>query len=568
MQRGYVGFPFPTATATPTPINTVATVTAGEAISKGSIVSVAQDGLAYYTGDPTVTSTVSRPVYNPTETYTTYNQNTNYILNADGTKPLLRGSASISSAYSVTPTAILSNENTVVVWQDSSPSTIRFALVSTSNIQIGNPINVTTATGSATMYSFSVAALTGGGFAIGVLTDVSPYGQYAVYDNNGNVVKALTTISATNITAYASTSNIQVAALSNGGFVLVYQTQNVNGVYFSIYDATGTVTTASTAIASGVPVAAGGINVRAFTATQGGGFIVTYATSATGSRIIKYSNAGAIVVASQQIGAGNSSYSTCLILSNGGFATASSTLSSTSGQITITCFNASGTQLYQGNPGTAVQGTFYPFMANLSNGNFAVSIGNQTTNTDLAYFYSTGSSSSYYAYVLHATIALGNQANQNATLLTNPSGGVIYITQGLSAYYFDANCTLINTSTYPSTKFVASLTSGSAYVLNTSLGVKGSTTFIYANFEKTTTNLVTGYVVPYIPKVIPIGVSATSVSSGSQFQIITSGYASLTSPFSLPYTANAQSLNGQKLNVIGSSVNLQGALSTTSSPLN
>lgn len=576
MQRGYVGFPFPSKRLDSVTTPSVSTIKTGEAISSGSIVSVSDDGLAYYASDPSSVSGVNRPVYSPTKQYTTYTNTQNYLYDVNGGRiqPYISG---VTMASPLVASALLTNGYTAVVWQEkNSPWRVMLAILNENMAQVGNATVVTSfALGTATWYSLSVTALTGGGFVVAMAISVSPYIQFAVYGNTGSVVTALTTVSVPSATGYTANSDrIVVAGLSNGGFVIVNDraTAAPSGVYYTVYSATGTVTKATANIsASGVSSATGIVAVKPFTATQGGGFLIMWRSSGGFSTIAKYNNAGTQTIAPVSCCSVSAGSYNCAIFPSGGYATV--TIGSAGGG-EVKSFDSTGTLLYTSSI-SSTGGSFFPLIEILSTGNFAITHGMSAGATDLSYFPAVGTGSpTAYATVTHNTIPLGyTNSNLGAKIFPNQIGGVDYISCLQTGYFFDGSCNLINTTSY-STIFAVptSISAGyyvdyaPTYMANSNVGVRGITSYSYI-LMSSGGYLVAGFMLPYIPQLIPVGVSTSSASSGGILNIAVSGVASLTTPFTIPYSANANAIGGQKISVIGSSANLQGVTFSTTASL-
>lgn len=134
--------------------------------------------------------------------------------------------------------AKLSNGNVVVVWMQGSysprtASSVYFKITNSSNVEVVPPTLIDSAADPAFSIA-SVAALTGGGFA--VAWRKANFVNYAVYSNTGTVVAASATQSITQTTTAPTT---MVVGTTNGGFVVAYW-NTTSTVRMDFFNATAT----------------------------------------------------------------------------------------------------------------------------------------------------------------------------------------------------------------------------------------------------------------------------------------------------------------------------------------
>ena len=141
--------------------------------------------------------------------------------------------------------AALSNGNYVVAYDTgvSGDSDPEFKIVGANGVApAGEGFQVSISSHDQT--DIQVAALKGGGFVVAWTTDDDGDGlgvRYSVYDNNGNAVNAnqLGDGLAVNTTTAGHQFNADVAALKDGGFVVTWDDIQRGGVYAQRFDAGG-----------------------------------------------------------------------------------------------------------------------------------------------------------------------------------------------------------------------------------------------------------------------------------------------------------------------------------------
>ena len=215
------------------------------------------------------------------------------------------GNAAISSVFPTTSAtstgstggrfaAVLTNGNIVQAFANTGPTPgagttkgIYFQIVNTSGVVQVAPTRVgaTTATYG---YSIEVAALTGGGFVV-VYINVSAQISYAIYTNTGTVTTAVTTD--TGITVNTA-QRIRVIGLANGGFAIATQNSSTGFVSIRSYGATGTAAYAwvSTGVTSASLAAPFGLSARSDSST-----IVAFLTSATSIVYYLHNSSGTLI---------------------------------------------------------------------------------------------------------------------------------------------------------------------------------------------------------------------------------------------------------------------------------
>ncbi|MYM70539.1 hypothetical protein GTP45_27555 [Pseudoduganella sp. FT55W] len=537
------------------------TVTVGEDVQQGQIAVLGEDNLAYYGADPAVPANSVRPIVNLTPII-------NAILMPAPARPTDTNginSTNQSSSWgglNCIAGAALSNGNYVVAWQlNSGNFPVQFAIFNNAGQQQGAVVTVdgAAATGT-TAFCVSIAALTGGGFALAFGRTVAPWVQYGVYDNNGAVVKALTAVNAAITGVGGGGTQIYALALSNGGFALAYMNTSVPVTAYAVYDATGTVVKANTALAGG---GNGFVQGAAFSAAQGGGFVIAYSTQTNGTMVQKFKNDGTAVAAAAATGGGNSNYSAVTPNGNaGGFAVASLV----SANLTVTLYNTNGIQAAApASAGAVSTGATYPRIVGLANGDVAVAMMGSGTNITLAFH--SGTTGKVLKSYTYAQIPLTYNSNADVSLYATKAGGLSLIgmlSGGSLQCAFDANYNLAAPYVALPTPYVPYGNTPPVFfpLVNP---VKASADLAVLAGQTNTGGLFVGQIMPYMPRFIPLGVYTNNAAKGQTAQVQYTGSISLAVGFQAPYNVDAQSQTppGQRMSIVGNSVIMNGMQSSS-----
>ena len=150
---------------------------------------------------------------------------------------------SSDTSLNTAETAVLSNGNYVIAYTslttDHDPE---FKIIGQSGaVNSGTGFQISTSLNDET--DIQVAALVGGGFVVAWETDNDGSGsgiRYSVYDNSGVAVKAnLGGGIAANTTTTGEQVTPDVTALKDGGFVVVWNDQERSGMYGQRFNANG-----------------------------------------------------------------------------------------------------------------------------------------------------------------------------------------------------------------------------------------------------------------------------------------------------------------------------------------
>lgn len=533
------------------------TFTAGEDIPQGKIAVLGEDGLAYYAEDPALPASLVRPIVQTI-------RSANLFPNASPASPIgstginsTNGSSVWSGTNQIAGTA-LSNGNYVVAWQVTGSKLVQFAIFNNVGVQQGAVVTVDpTAASTATGFGVSIAALNGGGFVLAMSRDVAPWCQYGVYDNNGGVVKALTVVNA-NITSAAT--QITALTLSNGGFALVYMSTAQSVQSFATYNASGALTSGPTAL--GGASGSGAVSAAAFTAAQGGGFVVAYSTPTTGVKVQKFSNTGAPVGAANSTGAANYSYAAVAVLAGGGYAVAFTTSSNT---LSTLAFNAAGNAVGAAQTVTTATSSGVQRIVALAGGDYATAQTSSGSGATLTYWSgTTGLVTKTWTY---AQLPLTYSSNAEVAIYPTKAGGVSIIAGlsggSLSAVYDSAGNLVNSITTIPAGYIPYGNTQPCVFPIVSALRPDADLCVVAGALS--TGALFVGQFIPFVQKVTPVGVSTGAATKGQPVQVQYTGVAALAASFSQPYSLDAMSNTppGQRMNVLGNSVLLSGIQSAT-----
>ena len=312
------------------PSQLTAAINAGEAVQAGDLIAVGADGNGYWINDPTL---AVGPLWRPFSQAATANMvpigaNTVVAASADGPSGGYFPLAAIS--------AKLANGNIVVVWSNTgSPYNVFFAIYTAVGILVVSP----TVVGAGLNIGgtlVSVAALTGGGFAIASQTSS---GYVAV--NSYNAAGVLQGSAATTDTP---TSSVAVVGLANGSFAVNYITTG-SVCRSAVYSSTCAVVAAAFNVITGGPSTSQ--SAVAIAALTGGGFVILAATVAGSSSnpvaYVVYSNTGSVVTAQTTFtNSYSGQYPSAVALTGGGFALAVNETGSSSVGMKVGAYSATG----------------------------------------------------------------------------------------------------------------------------------------------------------------------------------------------------------------------------------
>lgn len=134
----------------------------------------------------------------------------------------------------------LSNGNTVQVWTNSNTNYPYFQIFNGApSTNVVAPTQISS--GSSAAYgNITVAALTGGGFAVIWVDYSTGYVWYAIYSNTGSVVTAATQDTTFSLSGLGAINYITAQPLANGGFVVGVYNPGSGYINLRAYSATGT----------------------------------------------------------------------------------------------------------------------------------------------------------------------------------------------------------------------------------------------------------------------------------------------------------------------------------------
>lgn len=250
----------------------VTTLTTAEAVQQGDFITLGADNLAYWAMDPAniAQGAATRPLF--------------AAIAASGILASAANSTALATALQNTvaasaKSAVLSNGNIVHAWGcGSAPYNSVFMITDPSGAVVVPP---TVGPANSSGGFVGLCSLTGGGFVLATTNQANAYNVYfTIYDNSGNVTTATTRFGAS--TATGSYDTMHLAGLSNGTFVMVADMSNAGNhvPYLGIYSAVGAVVLAPAALsAAGSGPASGTTNIVPLT---GGNFGLAYSRGTGG----------------------------------------------------------------------------------------------------------------------------------------------------------------------------------------------------------------------------------------------------------------------------------------------
>jgi hypothetical protein len=170
----------------------------------------------------------------------------------------------------------LSNGNVAVVFQSTSTSSARFAIVTPALVRVG--VTVTAFGYYAITDVLAACALVNGGFVICGRAVTTQYLTHAIYDNSGNAV-----LSATTVSAGAGTYTPKAVALSSGDYALVWSTSVITAWVYAVFSSTGGIVqgaiqfgNSTTSPMPQIAAMSGYFAIGAFSSSSGTGVISVY----------------------------------------------------------------------------------------------------------------------------------------------------------------------------------------------------------------------------------------------------------------------------------------------------
>lgn len=535
------------------------TLTAGEAVQQGDILSLASDGKCYWADDPASATAYQRPMYQATASgiYAALPGTQGNIGNA--------GSAHTWPVMQPQHSALLTNGNVVVVTKDytNSPYPLTFSIYNASGVLQVGPTTVVSTTYTFTTSMVNVAALTGGGFVV-TWQDASGYVNFAIYTNAGGVTTAATVTTATAASAYQHF----VTALSGGGFVVAFYSSTT---YYGVYTSTGT---ATRAMAAGSNSCSGMFAPPI--ALTGGGFVLIFQQSSSGIYATRFNASGVAQGSTITLYTGvGQALAWGVALTGGGFAILAGETSSNNGALKT--FDSSGTQ--QGTTFSPWSGRYFAnnspsvAFAALSSGNYQVIWSTSSSGSESLCNVST-------AQFTAAGVQVGTTINLTTGNTSRSVVAAASLNDGGSVLFYEA----YNGSTYTPTlvKMTSAgvllttltrsetITSGNydrAELLN--LGSSNMVALVFYQQISPGYRTLAFYYAATILTRVPIGVATASASANASVSVQVTGAASTRLTFAQPVGVNytSKSPPGQQMQIIGNTAIMNGVLNT-SPPVN
>ncbi|MTK12717.1 MAG: hypothetical protein F8N39_11710 [Clostridiaceae bacterium] len=552
------------------------TVTAGESVQQGDIITIGDDTLAYWAADPTNGALLNalRPVSSPIP-------QAGAFLNASLIRPRTSVGAPAWVAQTGAPAlgataydaAQMADGNLVCAWVSATSGAVMGAIFDQTGVQIGDTrVLDAFASWTATSPVLSLDALTGGGFALSYYV-APPAGttpgagamKYGVYD------AALAPVLAPTVADPAVTGGngqalvyIYVRRLSSGGFVIAYLSQAPDLIQaVRTYDAKGALTGGPVSLGGTAGGGSWGIHCDSFTAATGGGFVVTYYNQ-TGSMVRKFSNTCGPLMDASQVSGFNSPYNRVAVLAGGGFAVAMA-------NGTVTTYGANCKQIAASVPymtsaaasGNDAAGVYPPAICSHPDGNFAVFNFGSGRGTTSGFARFSGVAGQVLA-TGPASVSAGWNSGAVSMIAPLQGGGSVVVAGG-GLWVLDAAAGLVGAPGLPSGTYVAQ---GSPGVLKPISNTAKKTDLYLLMTQSLSLALIAGYLQSYSP----LGVAAAPAVAGGSVPVQITGNATIRLSFARPYAVDATGspTPGQRMMVAGNQAILHGLQSATRSsrPIN
>ncbi|SDH06433.1 MULTISPECIES: hypothetical protein [unclassified Duganella] len=518
------------------PIN--ATLTAGEDVQQGDIITIGADSLGYYAIDPSLPGASLRPM-----------SSTATLLNSLQAPTTAIPGATAAQAARVGFCKLTGSNNFAIAWQNSAG--LNFTIYNPLGVPQGSSVFVEAA---ASQLLVRMAALVGGGFALAyIASDGNPH--YAVYTNAGVLVKAGTLVEAVTGNVYT----LALSALNEGGFVVGWyrQVSNINQPRFAVYSAAGVLQGAITQVDTLGVNTSPGPDSMSIAAVSGGGFVIAYefyAGTTASSKFGRYNSGGVLQGAVAAYGATVTNVEMDVFacaLTDGGFVLAQ--YASASFIPTLTKYDATGTVV--GVPfslgtvaGAANSGVR---MVAVAGGGYAL------------LWPSAGAL--YFAVFNAAAVQVGSTATISTASVSVPlslaqlsdGGFAAAISYSSSVYVFrlDPAGALLGAPCYTVVSAVATnlFVSALSQTINPNV-------ITYVAVYGHGTSVGFSIVNSQVQKMTLAGVAIAGAAKNTALLVKISGVATLRTAFNQPYATNNQgnATPGQKMSVVGSTAVLQG----------
>lgn len=538
----------------------ITTVTTGEAVQQGDIISLGADGLGYWAMDPAQikNGAALRPLAAPVPV-------TGGLL---GVTTVVNLIASQQISVPNDPqSVVLSNGNVLHAWGcATAPYNSVFMITDPSGAVVLPPTN---GPANSSGGDVAVCALIGGGFVLATVSQAAGYNTYfTVYNNSGSVTLAATRFGSGAQVGTGSYSVLALLALSNGNFAMAADLASggIQCPHLGVFTPAGAAVRAVAQVVA--PGAAGGPASSTTNLIQltGGGFgmacSVADGTNTT-ARFLTFNAAGVqqgVTVGGRTRVTGIGSLR-AVALQNGNWMAAE--ISNSSWAPYVYVFNSAGVQ--QGATVTdfdaaPANSTALGNLIVLSSGNVLLTyVGGSGPHNINAFILSPASAKLVGSAGASVSLGVGASTIAPVVMSLTSDGWVMYSGTGAAAKYFKYSAGAISTLQADTTITAVANNNGTRLVpLNIAQMPPGAITFMVVGLQLTYISVEARFVSRQA--LTPIGVATASAANGSAVPVQITGNGTLRQGFSQPYAldANGSPTPGQRLYVVGNQIILSG----------
>lgn len=449
--------------------------------------------------------------------------------------------------------AVLSNGNVVLVWvESSSPYNVRFGIYNNFG-QLQGAIGTVGTTPSSSS-EISVAAIPSGGFVIAYCSSTDP--KFSIFNNLGAVIVAQTSVQSSG----NNSRSVAVTVLSNGNIAIAYLIQN-STIYepsYAVFSPAGTVVKAAASL--NTPTAqSSSVHAVDMCALVGGGFVVSYYIAPGVVNCRRIDNVGTYqgseIAVFTAFGVING-FSYLKALTGGGFVVGAYANNTT---FRASVYNASG--VLQGSQITLDSAASYYFGAlaivSFSSGNWSA-IWNTQNQVRAQSFSATGTATG------GAVILFSSSYNYGAVVAAVSASDELAIIAGITSGSNPANLIVtdsaLNVKSLGSTSDFGNLSSSlilASYFPFSAFSSTASSLFVTS---VNGSNLVSGVRTGYVPACVPMGVAIAGAPKGGSVPVQITGNTTLRTGFTQPFSidTNGNLPPGQRMSIIGNQAILQG----------
>src|SRR5579859_694669 len=521
----------------------MAALVAGETLTAGQMVALAADNTVYGVADP------NNPATAP---------NWRSVLQAATATGVVSGSQSLNqSSGFLGPSKLtspqsriscqLANGNVAIAYADTTASgNVFISIVNQAGAQVLAPTKIVAAGGGGAGGSINICALTGGGFAVCYFAGGATL-SFQVFNAAGALQGTV------NTTAPIVAGATSMAPLSNGNFAYCTFNTGKAGVSHGVISAAGAQVLPLTSLGSTVTPQSN----LAIAGLSGGGYVVFFGTSSITTQVSAFTNAGAAngtVPNAIAMVNGSAPILNIVGLSGGGFSLAINCTNTSTTGLTAQVYNAA---LVQQGANIALSTTSTtgqpPMMCPSTNGSVYVAWGGGTTTVNVA---KIGANGAQIGATFNPTVS-GSPTVAMLTISPQPDDGCFVYVAGTSTIHAAVPISPTLTQTTTSFTITAPIVGSGGvdcYVYAGNQFSPGMTVNI--TLCSAATNALWNNAWAYsVQKAQVIGVSDSAAGAGASIQVQYGGKAQLTTGWLQPYMM--EGVGYSSINVVGQQVTMQ-----------